>query len=142
MSSSNISIFWLNIKYFSSRMTVLDKSILSRLMTEGNYELIIVKIVSFLDLESLIKCCKVCQLWRHYLSIIVKRFSKQFQYLANQNLNLQWNKGSKTILHRTLNISHLLGKLTDKVCQCYLRPDAQVNCLKSKTSRTFKINGS
>ena len=63
------------LRYFISRMTNQDnKCVISRLITEGSYDLIINKILTFLDFQSFVSCGRVCSLWRSSIKTVMRRY--------------------------------------------------------------------
>ena len=66
------------IKFFqqiSYRMTVQEyECVISRLITEGSFDILIVKILTFLDFQSLVSCGKVCTLWREMTKTVIRRY--------------------------------------------------------------------
>ena len=57
-----------------NRMRIQENNcVITRLITEGSYELLVNKILAFLDFQSLVSCGKVCYLWRASIKTVIKR---------------------------------------------------------------------
>jgi len=100
------------------------KCVISRLIAEGNYDIILLQIFSYLDKISLISCGKVCKLWRTVISNVMRSFPKHFSFL-NIQVNTRWKSNSITTF-RSRNLKELLGKLSDKICQSYFDANRQL----------------
>ena len=78
------------------------KCVISRLISEGSYDIILIKIFTFLDKISLISCGKVCKLWRRILSDVIRSFPKHFRFLNIQQ-NRRW-KSHSVATFRSINL--------------------------------------
>ena len=50
-----------------------DNCVISRLIKEGSYDLLLDEIFTLLDFQSLISCGKVCTLWRGVIINVIRR---------------------------------------------------------------------
>jgi len=97
--------------------------VINRLLTEGNFHLILVKIFLYLDGRTLTSASKVCPLWRGFLLANIWRNPK-IKKLLEERLDENWK--SLRVTKTNFHLKELLPSFQDKVCNAFMSKDHQM----------------
>jgi len=98
-------------------------SVIDRLLTEGNYHLILVKIFLYLDGRTLTSASKVCPLWRDFLLENIWRNPK-IKKLLEARLDSNWK--NLRVTKNNFHLREVLPSFQEKVCNSYISKDNQL----------------
>lgn len=104
-------------------LLVDGSSVIDRLLTEGNYHLILVKIFLFLDGKTLTSASKVCSLWREFLLDNIWRNPK-IKKLLEARLDNNWR--NLRVTKNNFHLRDVLPTFQDKVCNSYISKSNQL----------------